>query len=262
MELKEKIKKVNDLQFNQQQADKLEITYYTDPLCCWSWAFEPQWRRFLYEFAGQIKYRYCMGGLLPGWKNYNDSVNSVSKPIQMGPVWMHAGQLSGMPVQHNVWMHDPPSSSYPACIAVKCAALQSQYSEENYLRLLREAIMINGENIAKQQVLLHLAENLKAIIPAFSISKFNEDLKNDSGLEAFRKDLQEVQYHHINRFPSLVIKNKNQAVIISGYRPYHILMEAIKQVSKIEKNPKEINAEEYKNYWPSITERELEEITL
>src|SRR5690242_21305745 len=31
------------------EADLLEVIYYTDPLCCWSWAFEPQWRRFLYE---------------------------------------------------------------------------------------------------------------------------------------------------------------------------------------------------------------------
>lgn len=113
------------------KADLLEITYYTDPLCCWSWAFEPQWRRFLYEFRGKIRYRYCMGGLLPQWNNYNDAINSVTRPIQRGPVWMHAKQMSGMPIDQNIWMRDPPSSSYPACIAVKCAALQSPYAEES-----------------------------------------------------------------------------------------------------------------------------------
>ena len=261
MELEEKLKTVHDPQLNQQRADKLEITYYTDPLCCWSWAFEPQWRRLIYEFAGQIKYRYCMGGLLPGWKNYHDALNSVSKPIQMGPVWMHASQLSGMPVQHNIWMTDPPLSSYPSCIAVKCCGFQSPAAEEAYLRLLREAVMIKGKNISRYPVLLEVAEQLHTIIPAFDLNQFREDLKNDTGLEAFRKDLQEVQYHHINRYPSLVIKNKaKQALIISGYRPYHQLMEIIKKVSDFEKTHKEINSEQYKRYWPSLTERELKEI--
>ena len=32
-------------QFPEAESVSLSIEYYTDPLCCWSWAFEPQWRR-------------------------------------------------------------------------------------------------------------------------------------------------------------------------------------------------------------------------
>lgn len=260
MEIKQKQKTAFNQQIKSQLTERLEIIYYTDPLCCWSWGFEPQWRRFIYEFSGQIKFRYCMGGLLPSWKNYNDSVNSVSKPIQMGPVWMHAGQLTGMPIEHNAWMRDPPASSYPACIAVKCAALQSLKAEDAYLRLLREAVMVRAENISRQNVLLDLATRLITIVPGFDIQKFKEDLGNDNGLEAFRKDLQETQYHNINRFPSLIVKNtNNQAVIIAGYRPYEHLLSAIKPLGEL-KQGDEIDAEEYKRYWPSITERELAEV--
>jgi predicted DsbA family dithiol-disulfide isomerase len=241
------------------EADLLEVIYYTDPLCCWSWAFEPQWRRFLYEFKGQIRYRYCMGGLLPKWKNYNDSINSVTRPVQMGPVWMHAKEISGMPIDFNIWMRDPPLSSYPACIAVKCAALQSANAEENYLRLLREALMIKGENISKQEMLFETAETLAEMDRRFDIDRFKEDFKNDNGLEAFRKDLQEIQYHRINRFPTLVIKNPTKkGVMISGYRPYSLLTEAVEQISDLKRI--EIKEEEYKSHWPSVTERELQEI--
>src|ERR1044072_7891663 len=93
-------------------ADQVEIVYYTDPLCCWSWAFEPQWRRLLFEYQGDIEWKYCMGGLLPAWDSYDDTVNNVTRPIQMGPVWMHAAQVSGMPIQTRIWMNDPPASSY------------------------------------------------------------------------------------------------------------------------------------------------------
>ncbi|MGN6195135.1 MAG: DsbA family protein [Ginsengibacter sp.] len=247
-----------------EQSEKLsgllEITYYTDPLCCWSWAFEPQWRRLLYEFKGKVKYRYCMAGLLPGWDNYNDSINSVSKPIQMGPVWMHAKQLSGMPIEQNIWMSDPPSSSYPACIAVKCAAFQSLRAEEHFLRMLREAVMIRGENISKEEVIFSLAEKLAAIDSEFKITRFKEDIKSDKALEALRKDVQEVQYRRINRFPSLVIRNKNNnGVLVSGYRPYSVLLDPIKQMVEV-KETKKINPKRYKDHWPFITERELAEI--
>lgn len=156
-----------------------------EPFCCCSWAFEPQWRRLLYEYEGQIRDRYCMGGLLPSWNNYLDSANNVSRPIQMGPVWMHAKQLSGMPIQHNVWMTDPPSSSYTACVAVKSAALQLSQAEEICLRLVREAIMMKGKNIGRQEVQRQVAEEVAGPVPEFTVSRFSEDMKNDNGLEAF-----------------------------------------------------------------------------
>jgi len=238
----------------------LEITYYTDPLCCWSWGFEPQWRRLLYELKDQIRYRYCMGGLLPKWKNYNDNLNSVTRPIQMGPVWMHAKEISGMPMDYNIWMRDPPSSSYPACVAVKCASIQSFRAQERYLRMLREELMINGKNISNRTVLFEIAEKLEKEIPGFDAARFEEDFKNDAALDAFKKDLQEIQYHRINRFPTLVIRTADKkGVLISGYRPYSLLIESIRQFTDLNL-PKKINAKAYTKYWGSLTERELREI--
>ena len=246
-----------------KQADQLEIIYYTDPLCCWSWAIEPQLRRMLYEFSGKILLRSCMGGLLPTWKNYHDEVNSVTRPAQMGPVWMHAQQLSGMPMNTLLWMQDPPASSYPACIAVKSASLQSTAAGERYLRLLREALMLHGKNIAKENVLIEIANDLSEQPQYnFDIIRFKADLKNDNGLEAFRKDLQEVQYHGIQRFPTLVFKSVSQpGIILTGYRPYSAVIEALKHVTPhLHKSNQHIQQSDYKNFWQSLTSRELEEI--
>src|SRR5437868_2342868 len=106
-------------------AERIQITYYTDPLCCWSWAMEPHWRMFAYQFRDSISWRYCMSGLIPTWNNYVDEVNAVSRPAQLGPVWFQAGKISGMPVNGKMWHDTQPRSSFPACIAVKCAFLQS-----------------------------------------------------------------------------------------------------------------------------------------
>lgn len=202
-----------------------------------------------------------MGGLLPGWKNFHDPVNSVSRPLQMGPVWMHASQLSGMPIEHNIWMKDPPASSYPACIAFKCVQLQSAMMANTFLRLLREEVMINGNNIAKPEVLGQVAVNLEQQFPDFNIQQFNVDLVNETGREAFRHDLTQVRYHNINRFPTLIIRKPEYgSVIVTGYRPYSVLMDALNKVAPgLQKVRTAETAEEYSLQFPGLLPREVQE---
>jgi predicted DsbA family dithiol-disulfide isomerase len=261
MELEQE-KTVNILQNQQAKADQVEITFYTDPLCCWSWGFEPQWRKFQYLFRGKIAVRYVMAGLLPSWKNYSDPVYSVNRPMQMGPVWLQASQESGMPIHDTIWVEDPPTSSYPACIAVKSAEIQSEITGIKYLRMLREAVMIEGKNIAKQEVLINVAEKLATNDPGIiNTSQFCNDLTGKNGLEAFRSDWQEVQNRNITRFPSLIIRGLNkQAIMITGYRPYPVLLDAIKQISPLIEPGNELKSlEAYKEYWGNLTQREIDE---
>jgi len=105
------------------EAVCITINCYTDPLCCWSWASQSDWERLRNEYKNVIRWNYIMGGMIPDWKNYADPVSSVSNPLQMGPVWMHASQVTKTPMHYGIWHEDPPYSSYPACIAVKSASL-------------------------------------------------------------------------------------------------------------------------------------------
>lgn len=259
------IKEESVFQKNQHannKADVVAITYYTDPLCCWSWGLEPQWRKLQYAYRHKITWQYKMGGLLPGWKNFHDPVNSVSRPIQMGPVWMHAQEVTGMPIQFNLWVTDPPASSYPACIAVKCVQLQSQLWADFYLRLLREACMIRGWNIAKGEILLAAAKELQNLFSDFDIDRFQTDLMGDRGINAFRNDLNEVKSYNINRYPSLILRhNKSAPILITGYRPYQLLETALTKICPGIKSPETFDdVKAYTNFWPSITQREIAEV--
>ena len=121
--------------------------------------------------------------------------------------------------------------------------------------------MIKGENISKQNILLQLAEELSIQNSQFDLNRFFTDFKNDSGLEPFRKDLNEVKFYNINRFPTLVVKNKlNKAVMVSGYRPYNVLLSSIEQLKPLKATSEKIDPECYKSFWGSVTSRELEEI--
>jgi putative protein-disulfide isomerase len=209
-------------------ADGVEVTFYTDPLCCWSNAMAPAWDRVISEFGQEMTIHYKMGGLLPSWKHFEDAANSISRPAQMGPEWMHAAHLSGVKINSQVWITDPPASSYPACIAVKCVQLQSETFGAVFLELLRQAVMVEGKNIAKNGVLLDAAWLLHDKYRDFNLFRFRDDLMGDIGKEAFRKDLQDAKYLGINRFPTLVIRRKDRSVImLTGFQTYESLRSGI-----------------------------------
>jgi len=214
----------------QQSEGVIDIVYYTDPLCCWSWALEPQLLQLEKEWPGTIRWRYCMGGLLPAWNHYADHNNNIQRPAQMGPLWMHASEMMETPIAHRIWVEDPPASSYPACIAVKCAALQSPEAEKLFLNTVRKAVMVHGFNIARYEVLLQVAKGVADIYKSFSVVQFENDYRNGRGEDAFRKDLQEVKYRSIHRFPTLIIKkNTAGSLLVAGFRPTAVLLQIISE---------------------------------
>lgn len=211
---------------------QIKITFYTDPLCCWSWALERHWRLLLKNYPDDISYRYVMGGMIPHWDGYNDPLNSVSKPIQMGPVWMHASEVTNVKMNYNIWHNDPPTSSYPACIAVKTAGLQSEATSEKYLFKIRQALMEDGENISKREVLLAIAEKLDD--EEFDFKKFERDWDSGKGKESFRNDLQKTRFHSIGRFPTLTLQNhEGKGIMIVGFRPYEMLEKAFDHIKML-----------------------------
>src|SRR5690606_32590351 len=128
-------------------TEPVYVTYFTDPLCSWSWAFEASWRRLLSEFGEALHYSYRMGGLLANWQRYQDPINHISRPAQMGPCWMQVQEQTGVPLNSELWHLNPPDSSYPASIAFKAAQTIRLDFAEKYLRRLREAAMLDARDI-------------------------------------------------------------------------------------------------------------------
>jgi putative protein-disulfide isomerase len=225
------ISKVDNSDAKSSAADQVTITCYTDPLCCWSWAMKPALDNIRQQFGNSLSWQYRMAGLIPSWENYVDSTNSVSRPFQMGPVWMHASSVSGVPIDSNIWFRDPPASSYPACIAFKSVQLQSGEYAATYLDLLWENCMGAGINISRQSTLVHIAQQLKSIYTDFDIDEFENCLVDGRGLEAFKADIRETKEHNITRLPSLIFRQPGKAsLFITGYKPYDYLLDVIQQL--------------------------------
>lgn len=221
------ITKSDYIKANLQPADRIELIFYTDPLCCWSWAMYSSLSQLQEQYADVLSIRFCMGGMIPDWKSYEDTLNAVTKPIQMGPVWMEAQHLTGVQLNSRIWFEDPPASSYPGSIAVKCAQLQSDAAGEEYLRLLWQAVMENGRNISKMDELVEISGFMTT---GFDNGKFSEDLINGSGKKAFSRDLDEVRKQDISRFPTMVMKSSRKGLIFTGYRSFDVLREGMRSI--------------------------------
>lgn len=242
------------------------IEYYTDPLCSWSWAFEAQWRRLCYEYAGQLGWRYRMGGLLADWQSYADPFNDIHKPAQMGPQWFQVSDISGMPLDDRLWRIDPPDSSYPACLAVKAAERQGMEVAERYLRRLREAALLECRNIARQDVLFTLAQETaeQSSRHPFDPERFRADFAAPEVVEAFRQDLRDAAYSDIGRFPTLILHRRGaSSIMLVGYRPYEALLAALKHLAPDLLPGPEMSREDlaiaYVSHWGRVIARELAE---
>lgn len=237
--------------------DRIDIKYFTDPLCCWSWGFEPQWRKLIFHYRDHLKWHYVLGGLIPTWNGFVDNVNSVSRPAQMGPLWMHAQQISGMPMGHRIWIENAPSSSFPSCVAVKSARLQSNEFEERLLRKLREYCHLKGKNICDTTVIREAAMELGNEHNAFEFQKFMEDFQSKSGQDTFRKDWHETRLSGVNRFPTLILNKDTQTIQVSGYRSFDVVRKALYFLNpSLQAVQFTSDIEEYRKFWGGLLPRE------
>jgi hypothetical protein len=73
--------------------------------------------------------------------------------------------------------------------------------------------------------------------------------------------MQQVRYHNINRFPTLILRRPHQSsMMITGYRPYTVITDALKKISpNLQPLRTAETAEQYASHWTRILPREIEE---
>lgn len=217
------------------EVDRIEMEYFTDPLCCWSWAMEPHWRKLLMEYKSLVDWRYRMVVMIPQWKNYSDPVNDISRPAQMAPLWQQVKYTTHTEIDPDLWLFDPPDTSLLACLAVKCAELQSTAAADLLLVTLRKAVMTQRKNIAHKEIILELAEELEKVSPNFDSSRFARDFTTGKGVPALKEDLQKTKLNDIVRFPAIIMKkvNQNKQLIVVGYKSFPVLEDALRQLTGV-----------------------------
>jgi predicted DsbA family dithiol-disulfide isomerase len=151
----------------------IRVSYYTDPACPWSWAAEPALRALQALFGADLRITYVMGGL----------AREFRRPAETARHVLDAAAASGMPADARLWLDHPPSSSYPACLAVKAAA--EQRLDGAYLRAVREGLMVRRLKLDGPDALTDVARR----VPGLDVARFAIDLRSNAIVEAFGADL-------------------------------------------------------------------------
>jgi predicted DsbA family dithiol-disulfide isomerase len=158
----------------------VEVRFYTDPACPWSWAAEPALRRLMWEFEGELEFVWVMGGLARSYER--------ADMLQVISVWLTDAAEGGMPCDPRIWTENPLESTYPACQAVKAATEQGADAGYRYLRTLREGIMFERRKLDHTDALIDAAGRAQ-----IDRQRFELDLRSHAITEAFGADLDEVR---------------------------------------------------------------------
>ncbi|MEI6411088.1 MAG: DsbA family protein [Bacteroidota bacterium] len=229
----------------------IKIEYFTDPICSSCWGIEPQLRRLKLEYSHVAALEYRMGGLLPSWDIYDRG--GISKPSDVAYHWDEVSVHYDMPIDGDIWLEDPLSSSYPPSIAFKAAQMQDKLLALRFLRRIREMVFLEKKNITKWEYL-----EKAALEVGLDAQKLKSDFEGPAQ-QAFKNDLALGQTLGVRGFPSFYISNQNnQSVTFFGARSYAEFEQTLQAMAPdISKKIYENTPDALFSIYPTFTTREF-----
>jgi 2-polyprenyl-6-methoxyphenol hydroxylase-like FAD-dependent oxidoreductase/predicted DsbA family dithiol-disulfide isomerase len=202
---------------------KISVQYFTDPICSTCWIIQPALKKMSLEYGPLLDIKYYMGGLLPSWDTCEGKIKS---PMDAARLWKDVNEIYHMPIDGDIWLEDPLSSSFPPSIAVKAAQLQDEQMAILYLRRIREMLFLEKKNIMRWKYLEAAAAEVGLNVTAFAKAY------QGRARIAFQQDLQLAGELGVRSFPHLIFTNTaGQTVRLKGHLYYEDLEKAILELN-------------------------------
>ena len=213
------------INLNQPQK-KITLYYVTDPICSHCWALEPVLRRFEKQYGQYIKIQTVMGGLLPNWDGFADRANGIGSPADVAGHWREVGEHTRMPIDGTLWLDNPVQSSFPPSRVFKVIQQKGEELANTYLRRAREAVFAFNKNIADDQVLIDIVNQMglegEAIVKEAALESSQQLLEQDFALAGSLG---------VRGFPTIIMVNEeNKGVKIVGQRSLEFYVQGLQQV--------------------------------
>jgi len=135
------------------------------------------------EFDKEVEISFVMAG-----------IRELGPGPERASEWLAASAASGMPVDVRLWLDGGPSTSYPACLAVRAAAEQG--SPAGFLRAVREGLAFGGRRLDHAEAFESLARERGGL----DLDRFRIDLGSHAVMEAFGADLERARSGSEERF--------------------------------------------------------------
>jgi predicted DsbA family dithiol-disulfide isomerase len=197
----------------------VEVRYYTDPACPWSWALEPFVRKLMLDFSSQLSWSFVMGGLerdlLPGKSGPGLRLEPATR-LRLVEEWLRVAAATQAPLDPLIWSESPLRSTHPACMAVKAATEQGADAAYRYLRRLREGVMCARRKLDHAEALVEEARGAD-----LDVERFRLDLRSHAITEMFGADLEETQALGPGGLPSIKFTGEDGTPrLVSGFASF------------------------------------------
>ena len=175
----------------------VEVIHFADPWCWWSWGLEPVLQRLREVYGDNLRVTYRMAGEfsdLGKWmQEYGvDAAGTVD--------WIRESiGITGNPLRPDYYARCAVKSTFPACLAVKAAQLQSEDAAAKYVRRLMEAYMLECRPGSTGE-LVRVAEGL-----GLDGNRLRRDMDSPPVKEAFEEDRRMMEDLAAN-FLTLVVR--------------------------------------------------------
>lgn len=229
----------------------VRLVYFTDPICSSCWGIEPELRKLKLEYGEYLEIEYHMGGLLKGWDSYGG--RDVANPTDVALHWDEASAHYQVPIDGDVWLEDPLSSSYPPSIAFKAAQLQDKDKAVNFLRRMREMLFLEKKNITKWEHLERAASQV-GLDPIQLLSDYSSKAK-----QLFEDDLALARQLGVRGFPTIFFYDQdNNRTLVYGSKPYDSYESVVqKLVPNSVKKPINAEGENLFHLFPTLMLKEF-----
>lgn len=231
--------------------NKIDLLYFTDPVCSTCWLVQPQMRKLALHYGKYYEIKYLMGGLLPSWENYTRG--KIRNPQDAAQHWQEMAEQHKMPISPNVWFDSPLSSSFPPSIAIKAAQLQHKLKAFHFHRRIKELLFVESKNITDFDLLLTAAMQV-----GLDKDRLLEDMTQVAVLK-FEEDLEYATKLNIKVLPTFIFTNDlSESVTLHGFQEYGALEKAILDLNPLaEKDDRIREPHELFQMFSSLTSHEF-----
>ncbi len=195
----------------------IQIDFYTDPYCAWSWALEPGVKEIERVEGAGVSWRLRMKPLV------RDREADGHSGADIAEKWENVARLTGAEIDATRWRTNPPRSTLPADRATKVAGRFGAELERKFVHELRPMLMQQGRAADDEATLIEAARRA-----GIDVEAFRRALGDTTTDAAIAEDEREALAEGIKATPALVIRNsENDRVVIEGVRDTDLILRAI-----------------------------------
>lgn len=190
----------------------IAVDYYTDPMCSWSWAFQPVLERIRRDYRDRVRIRYRMLPIYEDIGRHTDPAHGVWGSVKdLADHWREVAQQTGAWIDPGLWLEDPPDTCWTACRAYHAAARQGEVIGERFLLMMREAFLKRRLNVARLDRLEDLARET-AGRTGLDPDRLLKDAETPWTREAVEEDRRAATEEGIRERPTLVFERGHRLV--------------------------------------------------